>query len=114
VGSVQDRRALARIFQQADLLVMPSLYESFGLPMLEAMACGTPVLASKLPALREIGGDAPLYFDPHDSEGLAERIRTVLTQGTLASDMRQRGLTRAAQFTWHRCAQHILEVMADV
>ncbi len=97
-------------YAAATVFAYPSLYEGFGLPPLEALACGTPVVTSTASSLPEVVGDAALLADPHDPEALADALRQVLTRPGLRDDLRQRGLARAADFTWTRTA----EVTADV
>jgi len=91
---------LPKIYAAADLLVMPSRIEGFGLPILEAMACGTPVICSRAASLPEVGGNAVVYFDPEDPEELAEAMERVLGSSELQRDLRAKGMTRARQFTW--------------
>jgi glycosyltransferase involved in cell wall biosynthesis len=107
-------RDLPALYSGATLFVFPSLYEGFGLPPLEAMACGTPVVCSNAASLPEVVGDAALMTDPTDVEGLAAAMFRVLTQPDLAADLRQRGLARAAQFTWERTAHDTLAVYEKV
>jgi glycosyltransferase involved in cell wall biosynthesis len=97
--------ALVEAYQAADLLVLPSRYEGFGLPVLEAMACGTPVVCSDRSSLPEVAGDAALLVDPDDTTALADAIARVLSDAALAADLRQRGLARARAFTWRRTAE---------
>ncbi|MGQ9501096.1 MAG: glycosyltransferase family 4 protein [Anaerolineae bacterium] len=108
-GYVRDTD-LPAIYSGATLLVEPSLYEGFGLPLLEAMACGTPVVCSNTSSLPEVAGDAACYFDPRDSAAMAEAIGEVWRDGSLRDTMRHNGLTRAAQFSWERTAQETLTV----
>src|SRR5581483_5408615 len=89
----------------ADVFVYPSLYEGFGLPPLEAMACGTPVASSCASSLPEVVGDAGLLFDPEDVSDIARAIQSVLRSDELKRTLRQKGLTRAKQFTWKRTAE---------
>jgi alpha-1,3-rhamnosyl/mannosyltransferase len=89
----------------ADLLVHPSLYEGFGLVLLEAMARGTPVLAARATALPETGGDAAAYFDPGEPDGLRTALGALLASASDRGDLRRRGLARAAQFSWERTAE---------
>jgi len=91
---------LPKAYAAAELLVLPSTIEGFGLPVLEAMACGTPVICSRAASLPEVGGDAALYFDPSDPEDLAHAIRQVLESSDLQRTLRVKGLARARQFTW--------------
>ena len=105
---------LVQFYNLADLFVFPSLYEGFGLPPLEAMACGTPVVCSNASSLPEVVGDAALTVDPYDVEALAEAMRRVLSDPDLADDLRRRGLERAAGFTWERTARETVEVYREV
>jgi glycosyltransferase involved in cell wall biosynthesis len=93
------------LYSAATVAVMPSVYEGFGLPVLEAMACGTPVVSSYASSLPEIGGDAARYFDPYDVQAIAGAIRTVWLDANLQAEMRERGLTQAARFSWKRAAE---------
>jgi glycosyltransferase involved in cell wall biosynthesis len=101
---------LAAVYSAARLAAMPSIYEGFGLPVLEAMACGTPVVCSAASSLPEIGGDAARYFDPLIVEEMAGAIRTVWTDPDLRAAMRRQGLTQASRFSWQRTAQQTLAV----
>ena len=112
-GRVPDAD-LPAIYSGADLLVEPSLYEGFGLPLLEAMACGTPVVCSAVASLPEVGGDAARYFDPHDSEAIAAAMGEVWHNRDLRATLRQAGLERAAQFSWQRAARETLAVYERV
>jgi glycosyltransferase involved in cell wall biosynthesis len=100
---------LVEAYQQAAVFALPSHYEGFGLPVLEAMACGTPVICSNAASLPEVAGDAALLVSPDDTDGLAEAIARVLADEALASTMREKGLRRAAQFSWRRTAELTLE-----
>lgn len=108
-GWVEDDelRALRR---RARAMVFPTLAEGFGLPVLEAMVEGLPVLASDLPVLREVGGDAALWFDPLDLESIAGAIRTVSTRPDVLPAMAAAGLEQAAQFSWERVAEETLAI----
>jgi glycosyltransferase involved in cell wall biosynthesis len=88
--------------------VFPSLYEGFGLPVLEAMACGTPVICSRSSALPEVAGDAALFADP-TPEALARAIRNLVSDSGLRTELRGRGLERAARFTWASTRDGILD-----
>ncbi len=109
VGPV-DGRQLVYYYNCADCLVLPSLYEGFGLPVLEAMACGTPVVISNVSSLPEIVGDAGLGVDPSDVEGLAEAVTRVLSDDVLRTHLSQQGLLRARRFSWNRAARETLAV----
>jgi glycosyltransferase involved in cell wall biosynthesis len=89
--------------------VLPAHYEGFGLPVLEAMACGAPVVISRRGSLPEIAGDAALVVDdPDDAGALAAAIEQVIHDSHLAAQLRRNGLARAAEFTWERCARETL------
>lgn len=107
-GYVTDERLL-ELFRGARAFVYPSLYEGFGLPVVEAMACGTPVITSAVSSLPEVGGDAALYVDPHDETGLSERL-LAMRDDHLRDDLRERGLRQAASFSWERAARETLAV----
>jgi glycosyltransferase involved in cell wall biosynthesis len=105
---------LALFYNLADLFVFPSLYEGFGLPPLEAMACGTPVVCSNAASLPEVAGDAAIMVDPHDGYSLAQAMLRVLTDADLRQKMRHKGLARARMFTWERTARETLAVYREV
>jgi glycosyltransferase involved in cell wall biosynthesis len=96
---------LADLHRHAAALVLPSLHEGFGLPVLEALQAGTPVLASDIPALREVGGDAVRYCDPRDTQSIATGLTELATVGPLREELRRRGLARAQRFSWRACAE---------
>jgi glycosyltransferase involved in cell wall biosynthesis len=102
------------LLSAADLLVYPSFYEGFGLPVLEAMACGCPVVCSRTSALPEVGADAVLYCDPTSPEDIAEKIRRVLADSTLRGQLIARGLQRASEFSMDRMAAEALNVYREV
>jgi glycosyltransferase involved in cell wall biosynthesis len=106
-GEVSDAR-LAALYRGAAAFVFPSRYEGFGLPVLEAMAFGTPVIASGAASIPEAGGDAALYFAPADTAALAALLARVLSDEALTDDLRRRGLRRASTMTWDRCADATL------
>jgi glycosyltransferase involved in cell wall biosynthesis len=105
---------LPAVYSGARLAVTPSLYEGFGLPILEAMACGTPVVCSHTSSLPEVGGDAACYFDPTDVAAMTDALRTVWKNEALRETMRQDGLARAAQFSWARAADETLAVYNQI
>jgi glycosyltransferase involved in cell wall biosynthesis len=105
---------LVFFYNIARIFVFPSLYEGFGLPPLEAMACGTPVVCSNAASLPEVVGDAGLLFDPYDVESMASTIVQVLSNPDMAAGLRRRGLKRAAQFTWERVARETAAVYERV
>jgi len=103
LGYVTDEE-LKSLYLQASCFIFPSFYEGFGIPPLEAMSCGCPVLASTAPAIREVCGDAPLYFDPFKPKELAQHIQTVFADNALRKRMVSAGLARAHLYSWARSA----------
>jgi glycosyltransferase involved in cell wall biosynthesis len=108
-GYVTDEDLPAMI-AGASCAVTPSLYEGFGLPVLEAMACGTPVVCSRTSSLGEIAGDAAVLIDPESLESLTEGLRQVLMDDDFAASLREKGLKRAAEFSWGRAARETWQV----
>ncbi|MBV9357698.1 MAG: glycosyltransferase family 4 protein [Chloroflexi bacterium] len=100
----------APLFSAATVFAFPSLYEGFGIPVLEAMACGTPVVTSNLSALPEVAGDAGLLVDPYDTAAISAGIRTLLDEQPLREELARRGLERAGLFTWQQVADQTLKV----
>ena len=105
-----ERDQLAAWYSGAECFVLPSLYEGFGLPPVEAMACGCPVIVSNVTSLPEVAGGAALLVDPHDERALADAMEAVLTDRELRADLRERGLARTAEFSWVRAARETLAV----
>ncbi len=112
-GYVPDEDLVA-LYNAASLFLYPSLYEGFGLPVLEAMACGTPVVTSSVSSLPEVAGDAALLVDPQDVSQLASAIEAILSNPDLARRLSERGLRRASLFSWERTALETLEVYAGI
>jgi glycosyltransferase involved in cell wall biosynthesis len=102
------------LYRMASCFVFPSRYEGFGLPVLEAMACGTPVVAVNASSLPEVVGEAGFLVEPDDARGMAGAILAVLVQPEVAGDLRQKGLARAACFSWERTARQTLGVYERV
>ncbi|HEY64609.1 MAG TPA: glycosyltransferase family 4 protein [Caldilineae bacterium] len=113
LGRVADEDLLY-LLNAARCLTLPAHYEGFGLPPLEAMACGTPVVVSNVASLPEVVGDAGLLVDPNNWEELAVALWRVLTDEQLANELRQKGLQRASLFSWERAAQETLAVYRQV
>ena len=111
-GRVADDR-LVELYQGARAFVYPSLYEGFGLPPLEAMACGVPVVVADASSLPEVVGDAGLEVDPRDAAGLARAIGRLIGDEGLAAELGARGAERARRFTWERAARRMEEVFAE-
>ncbi len=105
---------LVALYNAADVFVYPSIFEGFGLPPLEAMACGTPVICSNTSSLPEVVDDAALTVDPYDPDALATTMADVLGAQELRSDLSARGLRRAAHFSWETTARTIASVYRDV
>ncbi|MCS6827968.1 MAG: glycosyltransferase family 4 protein [Caldilinea sp.] len=101
---------LPPLYTGADCVLLPSLYEGFGFPALEAMACAAPVVCSNVSSLPEVVGDAALLVPPTDVDALAAALRLVLTQPALANTLRRRGPVQAGRFRWERCAAETVEV----
>ncbi|HEY2915513.1 MAG TPA: glycosyltransferase, partial [Candidatus Angelobacter sp.] len=97
----------------ASLAVVPSLYEGFSLPMVEAMACGVPTVASNTSCLPEISGNALAYFDPLSCKEMAACMQTVLRSSDLRLRLSQNGIARSLEFTWERCACQTLDVLIN-
>ena len=99
---------LPALYSAAACLAFPSLYEGFGLPVLEAMACGTPAITSNISSVVEVAGDSALMVDPLSVEAIADALRRVLTDSTLRAGMIERGYRQAARFTWEKAAAQLL------
>ena len=113
IGFVPDED-LPYVYNLSDMFIFPSLYEGFGLPILEAMACGVPVVASNSSCLPEIGGGGALYFSPEDVDGLVDRAIQIIRNDNLRRDLRERGLQRAKLFSWRAMAEKTLALYEDV
>jgi len=103
------REELTLWYNAADCFIYPSLYEGFGLPPLEAMACGTPVITSSTSSLPEVVGEAGILVSPDSVEEIAEAMQSVLTDAELRADMRRKGLSRARTFSWQRAARETVQ-----
>lgn len=108
-GYVRDEE-LPLLYNACDLFVFPSLYEGFGMPVLEAMACGVPVLTSNTSSIPEVAGDAAILVDPTDTEQMTRGIQQGLEDDALRERLRRAGPARAAQFSWEKTARETLEV----
>lgn len=105
-----DRSSLVEIYNAADILLSPSLYEGFGITVLEAMACGTPVITSNVTSLPEVTGDAAIVLDPLDAEAMAQAVCRIQQDDDLRQSLIEKGLARAKLFTWEKTAEQISEV----
>jgi glycosyltransferase involved in cell wall biosynthesis len=107
LGRVPDED-LPGLFSGAEVFVYPSFVEGFGLPVLEAMACGTPVLASQSGAIPEVGADAALYFDPKRVEHMAQQMVRLVQDKSLAQELIKKGYERVRHYTWEKTAQNLI------
>lgn len=112
-GQVREQDK-APLFSAATVFVFPSLYEGFGIPVLEAMACGTPVVTSDSSALPEVVGDAGLLVDPYDTDAISDGVRALLEDQARREDLARRGLERARLFTWQQVAEQTLRVYREI
>ena len=108
------QEALAVMYRLAGVFVFPSLYEGFGLPPLEAMASGTPVVTSNVSSLPEVAADAAMLVDPYDPVAIADAIERVLTDEDLRGDLRRRGLARAHEFSWEQSVRRVHAIYTEV
>jgi glycosyltransferase involved in cell wall biosynthesis len=100
-------------FNGALAFVFPSLYEGFGIPLLQAMACGTPIVASHTASIPEVEGDSALYFNPQDVNDMSRALASIITDQHLRSELIQKGLEHVKNFSWEKCAQDTLKVITD-
>jgi glycosyltransferase involved in cell wall biosynthesis len=113
LGFLSDEM-LSALYRMAAVFVFPSLYEGFGLPPLEAMAAGTPVVTSNVSSLPEVAGDAAVLVDPYDALDIKEGIKRVLTDTTLREQLREKGLARARQFSWEESVRRTQQVYKEI
>ena len=109
-----SQEELPLLYNSASVLLYPSFYEGFGLPVLEAMACGTPVITSNVSSLPEVGGDGALYVDPDNTEEIKEKLKNVMEDKELQRELREKGLSRAKQFSWEKCARETYEIYKQI
>lgn len=108
LGIVPENQ-LPAIYRGAALLVQPSLYEGFGIPPLEAMACGTPVAVSNVTSLPEVTGDSAILFNPYDVDAIANALKTILSNDTLREELRLKGVQQAKRFSWEKATAELLD-----
>ncbi len=113
VGHVPDEH-IPGLYAQASMLVMPTLYEGFGFPILESMAAGTPVVASNNSSIPEVAGDAAILVPTRDEEAMADAVESILENPRIAQQLRERGLMQARKFSWQRMASETVEVYRSV
>lgn len=109
-----DDEDLVSLYNGGELLVFPSLYEGFGLPIVEAMQCGMPVLTSNLSSMPEVGGKAAYYVNPYEEREIEEGMRLILTDSQLQNELRAKGLIQAKQFSWKQTAEQTLAVYQEL
>lgn len=105
---------LVFFYNMADIFIYPSFYEGFGIPILEAFQCGTPVITSKAPAMSEVAGDAACLIDPHEVESISGAMLELVRNQTLREDLSRKGLERARQFSWKKAAGEMLSLFKEV
>ena len=105
---------LPKLLSGADLFALPSLYEGFGLPVLEAMACGTPVVASRISSLPELVGDSGVLVNPESVPSIAKGIYKIISNPKLKKQFSEKGLERVKEFSWEKCAQKTLKTLEAV
>lgn len=104
-----DEKTILYLYNYATAVVYPSIYEGFGLPVIEAMSCGVPVLISDIPSLREISGDAAIVFNPSDHEELAHKIEKVLSSEYLMAELRRKGLQKVSEYSWDKVVSSTIQ-----
>jgi len=114
IKSGVDDNQLVQLYGNARLLVLPSLIEGFGLPVLEAMACGCPVASSNAASLSEVGGDAALYFDPYNVQEIADCIERILINDGLRQDMIKKGYEQVKKFSWQKAGEQVYRILKKV
>lgn len=113
LGYVNDEE-LVELYNCASVYCQPSLYEGFGLPVLEAMSCGCPVVCAKTPALEEIAGEAALFANPYSSKDIASKLSNVLEEPKIKNNLVTKGYKNIQRFSWEKCAQETLDVYRKV
>ena len=101
------------MYSACDLFVFPSLFEGFGIPLVEAMRCGTPICAANISSIPEVVGDAAILFDPYDVEDITRAMERGLTDRSTRETLIARGLARAERFTWERTANDVLDICME-
>jgi len=104
---------LTRLLAGAKAMVFPSLYEGFGIPVIEAMACGTPVVCSNTTSLPEVAGEAAILIDPKNKEQLIEAMEKIVSKEELRKDLIEKGLKNVKRFSWEKCARETLRVISN-
>lgn len=113
MGAVSEED-LVYLYNSASLMVYPSLYEGFGLPILEAMTCGCPVICSNRASMPEVSGEAAVIIEPEDEEGLARRIQELMEDSLLSAKYTKAGIRRAKEFDWNETARKTVRIFDQV
>ena len=111
-GYISDEELVA-LYKNAEMFVMPSFEEGFGIPLLESMVCSCPIVSSDAGALKEVGGDACLYFDPYNNEDMTDKIGKLLKDQSLKNQLIEKGQKRVKQFSWEKLAKQTLKVYGE-
>lgn len=109
-----EYKELPLLYSAADVLLYPSFYEGFGLPILEAMACGTPVITSNTSSLPEVGGDAAVYVDPNDLNDIKKKVERLLKDKSMYKELSKRGIKQAGKFSWQKCADETAKIYKEL
>lgn len=112
-GYVSDDELVA-LYNRASVFVYPSLYEGFGIPPLEAQACGCPVICSKMASLPEVGGDSVIYCDPYDKEDMTQKIKMILDDKDKQNELKQKGFENIRRFSWEESAKKMMETIERI
>ena len=112
IGFVADKDMPA-LYSMSDSFLFPTLYEGFGIPVIEAQRCGTPVLTSNCTSLPEVGGDGALYVDPYDTDDMTNGILTLLQNKMLAAELTERGYRNAERFSWQASAEKLNDIIEE-
>jgi len=113
VGYIQTNE-LVHFYHGSEAFIFPSFYEGFGLPILEAMACGIPVIVSNAGSIPEVGNEAALYFNPNKVEEIANTLKKFLTDKSLKYQLREKGLKNIEKYSWQKCAEETIKVLLNV
>ena len=112
-GHISDEELVA-LYKNAEMFVMPSFEEGFGIPLLESMVCSCPIVSSDAGALKEVGGDACLYFDPYNNEDMTDKIGKLLKDQSLKNQLIEKGQKRVKQFSWEKVSDQFVEFFQQV
>jgi len=112
-GYVDDIE-LVNLYNKASIFIYPSFFEGFGIPPLEAQACGTPVICSNTTSLPEVGKDSVVYCDPYDLKDIREKIELVMNDETLQKELRQKGFENIKRFSWKKSANKMIEIIESM